>query len=310
MLAAALLLAPATHVAAQQLPAKDFARFSDIYSVSLSPTGDYVALAVPTKDHTESRLEIVKLDGSGKTQTLRFGKQQQVSDVLWSDDEQVVVSRAKFEPLKAQPVSYGQLMSSNIDGSEQNTLFAYVPDLGTKRGRRKDRGFATVAKILTHDPGSVLVQYRCWPGECGKESPTVIFKVDTHSGRREEVERVDEAAAFDFDQNGRARILTTWDKVNNPVLRYRPTPDSNWKPMPKAMAGRSVGRTWFESDNNNAYVEISDHGEATQLYMVDFAAGTRQKLLSQDDVGISGFMYTGYDGAPFAVTYSANKPSI
>lgn len=307
---AALVLAVAPFLAtsAQELPAKDFARFPDIYSVALSPSGEYVALSVPNKDHTESNLQIVNLDGSGKTQVLRFGKQQQVSDVYWSDDEQVVVSRARFLPMKAQPVSRGELMSSNITGGEQNTLFAYVRDQGTTAGRRKDRGFASVAKILTHEPGKVLVRYTCW--DCGKSPPTVIYKVDTHTGHRDQTERVNEPGAFDFDQAGRARVLTTWDKVNNPILAYRPTPESDWKPMPKSLAGRNVGRTWFAPDNNSAFAEISDSGEATQLYKVDFAAGTRQKLLGQDETDISGFIYTGYGDAPFAVTYSANKPSI
>ncbi len=95
MLAAALLIAPVAQAAAQEKPAIDFARFSEIYSVSLSPTGEYVALAVPTKDYKETTLQIVSLKEGGKTQTLRFGSQQQVSDGLWRDDEQVVVSRAR-----------------------------------------------------------------------------------------------------------------------------------------------------------------------------------------------------------------------
>ncbi len=310
MLAAALLVAPIAHAAAQEKPAIDFARFSEIYSVSLSPTGDYVALAVPTKDYKETNLQIVSLKPGGKTQVLRFGKLQQVADVLWSDDEQVVLSRAKFKPMKAQPESYGELMTSNITGGEQDTLFAYVPDKGTKRGRRKDRGFAEVTEILTKEPGNVLVRFECWTGECGKESPTIIYKVDTHTGSRQQVERVGESAAFSFDQSGRARILTTWDSNNDPVLKYRPGAGSEWKPMPKSLAGHSIGRATFLPDNNTAYALVSDQGEPTQLYKLDLAAGTRQKLAGRDDVSISGWMSGGNDNPPFAVTYSADKPSL
>ena len=308
--AAALLAAPCMPATAQALSTQDFARQAEIYSVTMSPDGDYAALAVPDNDGMETQLQIVKLDGSGDTQVLRFGNQQHVADVTWSDDNQIVVSRAKMQPLMAQPVSYGELMSSDITGGEQETLFAYVPDTGNKRGRRKDQGFSDVAYVLDHEPGKVLVRFRCWIDVCGEEPPTVIYKVDTHTGHREEVERVDEPAVFDFDQTGRARILTTWDKADNPILQYRPGADNAWQALPKTLIGRSVGTTWFAPDNNIVYAVISDDGEPGQLYKLDLAAGTRTKLAGRDDIGIAYLMYEGHDGPPFAAVYDADKPSI
>jgi dipeptidyl aminopeptidase/acylaminoacyl peptidase len=308
--AAALVALPTLQAAAQKLPVQDFARHAEINSVSLSPGGDYVALAVPNENGTETQLKVVKLDGSGSTQVLRFGSQQHVSDVLWSDDTQLVVSRAKMEPLKAQPVSYGELMSSDIQGGSQETLFAYVRDIGAKRGRRKDQGFAGVVKILDKEPGKVLVDFSCWQWVCGEEGPSVVYKVDTRTGHRDEVERYGEPASFDFDQSGRARIMTTSDDDDEPVLHYRPAADSQWQPMPKSLAGRSVGTTWFAPDNNTVYAVVSDHGEPGQLYKLDLAAGSRSKLAGRDDVDIAYLMYEGYDGPPFAVVYDAQAPSI
>ncbi len=310
MLAAAILIAPITQAAAQTLPARDFARHAGTYSVSLSPAGNFVAVSTPNEDNTETTLHVIKLDGTGDTQILRFGKQQHVSDVMWSDDEQLVVSRAKLKPLKALPESYGELMTTNVKGHNQDTLFAWNDDSVSKRGRRKDQGFAYVAKVLRQEPGKIIVGFTCWESVCGEEPPTTIYKVDTLTGHREQVEHVDEPAGFDFDKNGRARIMTTNSADDQPVLQYRPTADSEWKPMPKSLAGRTVGRTWFAPDNNTVYAVVSDHGEPGQLYKLDLAAGTRQKLLGRDDVEISGFMYEGYGGAPFAVIYDADKPSI
>ena len=310
MMAAVLLAVPASNAIAQTTPARVFANHSEIYSASLSPLGDYVALAVPNAAGTESRVQVVKLDGSGKTQELRFGSGQHVSDILWSDDGQIVVSRAEMQPLQAAPVSYGELMSSNIDGSDQEVLFAYVADQGTKRGRRKDEGFATVSKVLPQEPGSVLVEFTCWKSKCGEESPTTIYKVDTRTGHRDEIERSGKPANFDFDQSARARIMTTWDINDDPVLHYRKDSGSEWQPMPKSLAGYTVGATWFASDNNSVLAVISDHGEPSQLYRLDMVAGTREKLIGRDDVGITSLMYEGYDGPPFAVVYDADKPSI
>jgi dipeptidyl aminopeptidase/acylaminoacyl peptidase len=307
-LAGFVLAAVSCAASAQSI--EDFTRRPELQGATLSPTGEYVALEVPSPDGMETELQVVRLDGSGDTQVLRFGRQQHVSDVLWSDDTQLVVSRAELRPLLAAPVSYGELMSSDVRGKNQETLFAYVPDTGNKRGRRKDEGFADVAYILDKEPGKVLVRFRCWRYRCGERPPTVIYKVDTRTGHREEVERVNEPASFLFDQTGRARILTTWDSQDNPVLRYRPGAGNEWEPMPKSLAGRNVGNAWFMPDGNTAYATISDAGEPFQLYRLDLAAGTREKLAGRDDVDIALVMREGRRGAPFGVVYDADKPSI
>src|SRR5690606_41202362 len=86
-------------------------------------------------------------------------------------------------------------------------------------------------------------------------------KVDTISGSRSEVERLPEPAWFDFDRSGRARIVTTYDERDEPVLRYRPGSGNEWQPMPASLAGRSIGTTWFAPDNNTVYAVVSDRGE-------------------------------------------------
>ena len=309
-LAAAFLLGAASSPAAAQVPVADFARHAELHSVTLAPDGAHVALAVPSADGMETQLQVLSLDGSGDTQALRFGRQQHVSDILWSDDTQLVVSRAELWPLLALPRSYGELMSTDVKGKDQETLFAYVPDKGNVRGRRKDQGFAEVAMVLDREPGKVLVEFTCWRWVCGDVAPTVIYKVDTRSGHREEVERMGEPASFEFDQAGRARIVTTWDANDNPVLRYRPGADNAWQPLPAALAGRSIDSAWFAADGNTVYAIASDGGEPGQMYRMDLAAGTRTRIAGRPDVAISQVMHEGRNGPPFAVVYDADKPSI
>lgn len=304
---AALLALCSTDTTAQAIPVEDFARHAEFNEVALSPTGQYAALTVPEPDGTETRLEIVEI-ATGKTQVLRFGKREHVADVTWTADDQVVVSRARLQPLKALPVSYGELMTSDITGGTQEVIFGYIPDTGTKRGRRKDEGFAGIAKILNNEPGKILVEFSCW--NCGEEPDTVIFKVDSKTGDRREVERADEPASFAFDQSGKARIRTTWDEKDDPVVHYRRNQGGDWQPMPKSLVGRSIGYARFADDANTVYATISDNGEAGQLYRLDLAAGTRERLLGRDDVDIAYMMYAGRDGIPFAAVYNADKPTI
>lgn len=306
-----VLCAACATAAAQEVPVEDFARHSEIFSASLSPTGEYVALAVPTEDGMETQLQVVKLDGSGDTQVLRFARGQHVTDLLWSDDEQIVVARAKMEPLKARPYSYGELMSTDVRGKNQETLFAFVPDEGIRRGRRKDRGFATVVKVLDQEPGMVLVDFTAWPDRRGDEKRTTsIYKVDTRTGDRQLVEQTPETASFQFDHSGRPRLMTTTDDNSDPVMAYRPTPDSTWQPVPESLAGYSMHFVHVEADDNTAWATITDDGEPAQLFKVDLANGTREHVTGRQDVTISGLMYAGHDGPPFAVMYNEDKPTV
>lgn len=294
-------------VPAQSIPAEDFAKRPEAWETSLSPTGQYAALAVPTPDGMETQLQIVDLE-TGKTQVLRFGKQQHVTDVVWTGDEQLVVSRAKLEAFKARPTTLGDLFTSDIRGKNQDVLFGYIPEDGNRRGRRKDEGWSTVAKVLNNEPGMALVDFTCW--NCGSEPDTVIFKVDTRTGVRQEVERGDKLAWYGFDQTGTARIRTTYGDDDEPILEYRKQGDRQWLPLPKGIAGYKISGMRFASDNNTLYALVSDGLEPVQAFKIDLAAGTRTKLAGRPDVEVSGFMYEGRDGVPFAVTFNADKPSL
>src|SRR5690606_20250934 len=220
----------------------------------LSPSGEYVAMGVPTDDGLETRLEVVEL-ATGKSQVMRFGPQQHVSDITWTADDQLVVSRATMEPLKALPTTRGELYTTDVRAKNQDVLFGFVPDRGGKRGKRKDDGWSVVAKVLHTEPGMALVDFTCW--SCGQEPDTVIFKVDTRTGERHEVERGGKQASFLFDQTGEARIRTSWSDDDQPVLHYRRNKGDDWAPLPAAIAGRLVTGGRFAADDNTLYAVVT-----------------------------------------------------
>jgi dipeptidyl aminopeptidase/acylaminoacyl peptidase len=305
--ASALFVLSAANANAQALSAEDFSRRPEAWEVSLSPSGEYVALAVPTADGMETRLEVTDI-ATGKTQIMRFGRQQHVSDVVWTADDQLVVSRAEMEPLKARPSSNGELYTTDVKAKNQDVLFGFVPDHEGKRGKRKDRGRSAVTKVLSGEPGMALVDFTCW--DCGQEPDTVIFKVDTRTGIRQEVERGDKLASYQFDRTGEARLRTTWDDNDEPVLHYRRDKGDAWAPLPKSIAGRRIYGARFAADDNTLYALVTDELEPAQAYRIDLRAGTRTKMAGNPDVAVSGFMYEGLGGIPFAVTYDAYKPTL
>jgi dipeptidyl aminopeptidase/acylaminoacyl peptidase len=292
--------------AAQALSPEDFAKHPEVSEAAISPTGEYLALASLTPDGRETQLKILKLDGS-KAVTISIGRYQHITDIVWTDDTRVVVSRAEKELGEERPRSTGELYAVDADGKNQEMLFGYVPEIDGKRGRRQDQGFAAIARVLD-EPGQVLVSYYSYTQ--GSNPQSVIFKVDTHTGERKEVERVKRAAGMAFDRSGRLRVLVTLDDEDRPQMFYRQTAASELQPMPGKLVGyRSYGG-WFAADGNLAYLWISDDGEPSQLYKVDFSKGTREKVAGKTDQDVGLAQLAGRNGTPFAVVYDAGRPVV
>jgi dipeptidyl aminopeptidase/acylaminoacyl peptidase len=302
------LLLGSPFAAADALDADVFAKHAEISDIALSPDGTRIAMAVPTAEGSETQLQIIPLDGSGGALALRFGKQQHVTDIYWTTDQRLVVSRAEMEPLRAQPYSRGELIATNADGSDQELLFGYIGEYFNRSGRRKDNGFSSITGLLLDEPGMALVTFRCW--DCGQEPDTVLFRVDTRTGDRREIERFPGDTTFGADRSGTARIAVSRDENDNPVIRYRPTADAKWQPLPGSLAGYSLSPLRFSEEPDVMYALVSDHGEPEQLYRVDLAAGTRTLLAGRDDMEIARVLYEGSRGAPYGVFYDAGKPTV
>ncbi|MGO4551807.1 alpha/beta hydrolase family protein [Lysobacter sp. 2RAF19] len=308
--ALALVAAPAM---AQQISVEDFAKYPEIDEVALSPTGEYLAFALPSADGKETNLQVVRLSDNSTVKVLRFGQNSHVMDVTWTDDDQITVQRAKRFPLQQFKSNLGELMSTNITGDKQRTLFAFIPDDGARTGRNKDMGWAFMSGPLDKEPGKALVKFYCWPSQCGEDGDTVVFKVDTRTGERHEVERIkdgDVDSSLVYDHDGIARVAFSEAKDGTPRMSYRPTPTSAWTPLPKSIAGYSIEEGYIAEDNNTFYAAISDAQEATTLYKVDLAAGTRTKIINRDGVNVGGIMVGGRKGVPFGVTFEAPGPAV
>ena len=126
-------------------------------------------------------------------------------------------------------------------------------------------GSAYLAKVLDKEPGKALVKFYCWQYDCGEDGDTVVFKVDTRTGTRQEVERIK-----DGDVESDLVSTTTASRASRtrrprtaaPKMSYRPTPRRAWKPLPKSLAGYEIAGGVFAEDNNTLYARVSDKGEA------------------------------------------------
>ncbi len=300
------LLIAALPAAAEKLPAKLFAQHPQYSAVAMSPDGRHLAITTPVDNRTD--LMIVDIEGTSEPQRVRYLPNEHVIQPWWASDERLVVGKGKKIGYLEQPFSLGELYSTNLEMKEQRMLFGYEPDDGRRRGRMKDSGYASVLERVMPADGELIVQYQ---SQNEHDKKTYVYRVNAITANRKLIDTLDlELASVSVDRNGVPRFASSLDVKGKPILRYRPTADASWQPIPVSVAGYSMQVWGFAADNNSAWAEISDDGEPEAMYRVDFAKGTREKILAAGNYETGALMFAGFEPEPFAIYSDTPKPAI
>lgn len=291
---------------ADRLPAKLFAQHPQYSAVAMSPDGRHLAITTPVDNRTD--LMIVDMDGKSEPRRVRYRPNEHVIDPRWASDDRLIVGKGKKVGFLEQPFALGELYSTNLEMKEQRMLFGYEPDEGSHRGRLKDSGFASVIERVMPVDGDVILQFQSWNE---KDKKTYVYRVNTATASRKLIDTLDlERAVISVDHNGAPRFAASADEKGNPILRYRPTADAAWQAVPKTLSSYSMMVWAFANDGNSAWAEISDSGEPEAMYRVDFAKGTREKILAGGNYTTGALMFAGFNAEPFAIYSNKPKPSI
>ena len=287
--------------------AETFAKHAEYQAATLSPTGEYVAVTTPFEDRRA--LTIMKLSGNYDSNVIKFGKQELVANATWVGDRRLVIEKARDIGFLEVPRTTGEWFATNADATEQEQLFGYIPDDGSKRGRLKDEGWAFLAKGIEGSDGTALFYFLPWTTSASSRI-TQLYRVDTVSGKREQVERIADSVAFITDRSGKARFIQSTDMGGRQYLRYRRQPTDPWTPVPATLAGKWMGVYWFEPDNEHFYARISDHGEPAAMYRASIKDGTRERLGGHPDLDVGSAHSAGFGAPPYALSFEGGRPKI
>jgi dipeptidyl aminopeptidase/acylaminoacyl peptidase len=314
--AVALAMLPAA-AGAQDAAAKLFAKEPEYREATLSPTGSFVAVTTPYEDRRA--LSLIKLSGNYERSVIKFDVGEdprwggivipQPQNPVWVDDERIVVTKAKDFGRFGNLVSTGEIYASNADGKEQIQLWGYMPDRSGVRTKLKDEGYPTLMKALPDSKGEALFYF--WPWTTGNSKRiTSVYRVDTYTGRRTQLESFDDSYGVGADQAGNLRFLMRRDLEGIQHVRYRPQPGAEWTDAPRSLVGYKFGLWGFDRDNKLAYAEIADKGEPAAMYRVDVAAGTRERLGGNPVFENTSIERAGRYGPPVVMMYTAGKPKV
>src|SRR5688500_8241805 len=120
----ALLAAPAIAAAeAAPVDVAPFVRKDTFETITLSPTGEFLAATVPLEDRTG----LVIMRRADKAVTARFtlGRDTHLQDLVWVNDNRVLASVAEAFGTEDQPSLTGELFGVDADGKNQRLLVGF-----------------------------------------------------------------------------------------------------------------------------------------------------------------------------------------
>jgi dipeptidyl aminopeptidase/acylaminoacyl peptidase len=283
-LAALLLLAPLTLPAqAPSTPAGvdigPFIRRHSFETMTISPTGEYIAATIPLEDRTG----LVVMRRDDKTITARFtlGKDTHFQDLYWVNDERLLASVAEAFGSRDQPVPTGELFGVDANGRNQRMLVGSRAEINTEASRLTTANADSVAAFLVDDlpaeENHVLISVTPFI----PDAYTRLERMDVRNGKRTPVTRVSAKQADFFTDNAqRVRLAEGRDANNMSQLFHRADDEAEWTLINDENKSRRV--EWpmgFSADNRIAYLRTEHDAGPDSVVAYDTVTGERTQLL-------------------------------
>jgi dipeptidyl aminopeptidase/acylaminoacyl peptidase len=282
-----LLLALLSPFATQavEVPVGDFFKDPEFTSVSLSPTGEYITVAVPQGDRTvlaAFRVADMKLVGKWD-----YGEKKHIDRVTWVNDKRflmyVSLKLGKFD----QRIGVADVYASNVDGTQR----ADMPNLG----------FYQIVDRLWDDERNILVQRSL--------DSAFLSRYDVYNGNVRTVATAPlRFGSFVRDHEGKVRYAFGQQKDLATVTLRRE--GDEWRTIHTSDMGGSVRMpVGFAADNKSVLFEVSDAGEPSRLVLMDPETQKESKLASNPNVDSFQYLYSSDEKDLLAVGYMDGMPN-
>lgn len=273
---------------AQKVPVEDFFKDPEFSNVSLSPTGEYIAVSVPQEDRTI--LVVLRVEDMSVTGSWEHGANKHVERVQWVNDERFFMYVTRKMGRYDFRIGTPDVYASNVDGGRRIEI-----PLG---------GTYSIVDVLPDDPRNVLVQRSI--------DSAHLSRMDVNNGRLRPVATAPlRAGSFMVDHDGNLRYAYGVERgLDNVVLRRT---DSGWTEVSRTeglMSGGGMRPFGFDRDNKLLFALIGEGGGPAKLYSVDPDTDEKVLLSGNDNVDVLRVLRSSDRRDVLAVTYEDGLPSI
>lgn len=310
LIALLLLLAPPIFARAESSLA-DFARNDSYDDPSISPDGHYVALTVPLGK--ARGVAVFDLRQNKLILKQSVGEDRSVIDYLWASNERLVVCLAEDFGERESPVTTGEMLAFNADGSDPRYLFGYrgSPMLGSRPGRgRGMTAYGFPIRSLPKDSEHILIRVKDF-GADADSGKSVVYRMSVLDGKLDQklVAPIGGTMRFVADDDGFVRYATGVDEHNRSRSYSRLPEQPAWSELP-VPAGTSARPMFLSNDNQRVFLS-SDEGRDYECLVEQQLAGGARKLLACDDSSDLTSIMTSFDGdEPIAVSFQDGRQDV
>jgi len=307
MMRAGMLLACVWSIAAQaqQVDLAPYLRQAQYQRVKISPNGDYYAVITPLEDRTV--LAIVRRADNVPTAKITGRKDSVIEDFWWGNDERVVVSIARKQGSRDEPVSIGELHAVDVTGRNAQLLASPLgaggPMDNTVQLMLQQAVF--LFDTLPQDRRNVLVS-----SVPLTRDPTVrVERLDIYTRQRSviavpPIKRAD----FTADAEGNIRFAHGADTDNVRKLYYRDDNAASWRLIHDS--GDSA-RSWiprgFSADGRVAYLQVEHPQGPDSIVAWDPATSTATELLRDARVDPYQILYDLDGRTPIGASFMTDR---
>jgi dipeptidyl aminopeptidase/acylaminoacyl peptidase len=274
----------------------------------LSPDGKHIALNVRIARNGRMipTMTVYSLPALQLVSTIALPAFEIPANFSWVTDRRLIIAKGLEVGLREKPVTTGELLAVDLDGTKQEYLYGYKGFRQSSAGQRNgdDYGYGVVNHVSRKRDGQVQVSSQLWDVERSS-----LYNINSSNAIRKLLADIP-MKSMDFlsDMNDQPRFAFGTDDEAEAIVFRRDDASGQWKKLDPKTLGSRFQPFAFTPDSSAvlAYQSV-DHGP----YMVvreDLVTGQR-KILAQDPLGSIDLLEYSMDRKmPFAVSTSVGIP--
>lgn len=292
--------------AAPKVPLSAFAGEDSFANPRLSPDGKHIVITVrvPIGERavpvvTFYALPSLKIDGQ-----LRLPVFQVPLDYTWVSNTRVVIEKGLELGSREKPVSTGELLATDFDGSKQEYLFGMDNFKSSTRGARYGDDYASgwVSATPRERNGHVFVSANPWEAEHSE-----LFDIDSGNAVRKQLASLPHRdLRYVMENAGRARFAYGRNDEREALLYKRDDATGNWNLQ--AHTGSYFEPLAFSADDKEFTALFAAKGEAQSLIRQNVVSGARTVLFEKPELGEFSRIYGARRGELIGVRTSIGVP--
>lgn len=322
---AAFIVTPAAAQDVDELAARYGARPS-ILDISLSPSGNKLAIVAPDPTHGEL-VKVIDLSSGAKMETVLRNTEQNgdISSCDWATETRLVCElNASIPRDDGVLLWFSRQFSMDDDGSDLKVLTQHRSMRAL--GFRQDGG-SIIALDVPGEDNRILMTRDYVPEQtigtrlANEESGLGVDAVDINDGRRKVIERPDDkASTFVADDTGRVRLKVFSARRGDGTLTgrrmyyYRPANSDSW---------REFEQVTIDGEERTGFVPVAVDAKRDVVYGYDTiggydaiveakldGSGEGRVVMVRDDVDVDRLIRIGRQRRVVGASYATEKRAV